>query len=165
MIMSLETTLTDIVARLRQGRFPNEQAISQGIVLRVLQELGRESYVVLVVDKLDLFERLPTEAAEILEAAPKEYRSHNPRTQACAAIPEAWREVVAQPKRRAYMAVTLLTRPPACANLAGPLGAAQVRHADGLVGDDREEVVEPSFEKLDNSDNKRRISCRRLTLT
>lgn len=38
--MSLESTLTDIIARLRQGRFPNEQAISQGIVLRVLQELG-----------------------------------------------------------------------------------------------------------------------------
>jgi hypothetical protein len=27
--MSLETILTDIIARLRQGRFPNEQAISQ----------------------------------------------------------------------------------------------------------------------------------------
>ena len=40
MLMSLETTLTDIIARLRQGRFPNEQAISQGIVLRMLQELG-----------------------------------------------------------------------------------------------------------------------------
>ena len=38
--MSLETTLADIIARLRQGRFPNEQAVSQGIVLRVLQELG-----------------------------------------------------------------------------------------------------------------------------
>ena len=38
--MSLETTLTDIIARLRQGRLPNEQAVSQGIVLRVLQELG-----------------------------------------------------------------------------------------------------------------------------
>jgi hypothetical protein len=38
--MSLETTLPDITARLRQGRFPNEQAISQGIVLRILQELG-----------------------------------------------------------------------------------------------------------------------------
>ena len=42
--MSLETTLTDIIARLRQGRFPNEQAISQGIVLRVLQELGWDIY-------------------------------------------------------------------------------------------------------------------------
>jgi predicted type IV restriction endonuclease len=38
--MSLESTLADIIARLRQGRFPNGQAISQGIVLRVLQELG-----------------------------------------------------------------------------------------------------------------------------
>ena len=38
--MSFETTLADIIARLRQGRFPNEQAVSQGIVLRVPQELG-----------------------------------------------------------------------------------------------------------------------------
>jgi len=44
MLISLETTLTDIIARLRQGRFPNEQAISQGIVLRVLQELGWNTY-------------------------------------------------------------------------------------------------------------------------
>jgi hypothetical protein len=42
--MSLETILADITARLRQGRFPNEQAISQGIVLRVLQELGWETF-------------------------------------------------------------------------------------------------------------------------
>ncbi|HVM50884.1 MAG TPA: hypothetical protein VMU04_22845 [Candidatus Acidoferrum sp.] len=38
--MSLETTLTDILAPLRQGQFPNEQAISRGIVLGELQELG-----------------------------------------------------------------------------------------------------------------------------
>jgi predicted type IV restriction endonuclease len=184
--MSLETTLTDIIARLRQGRFPNEQAISQGVVLRVLQELGWDIYdttsvwpefqtgegradfalchppskpadfievkppgkaedgvrqaleyafhtgvpfIVLTdgktwsfylpaeqgsyedrrVYKLDLFERPPIEAAETLrrylarervesgealEAARKEYRSRNRRTQACAAIPEAWRELV-----------------------------------------------------------------------
>jgi hypothetical protein len=42
--MSLETTLTDITARLRQGKFLNEQAISQGIVLRVLQVLGWDIY-------------------------------------------------------------------------------------------------------------------------
>src|ERR1035437_10009368 len=42
--MSLETTLADITARLRQGRFPNEQAVSQGIVLRVLQELGWDTF-------------------------------------------------------------------------------------------------------------------------
>jgi predicted type IV restriction endonuclease len=42
--MSLETTLIDIIAHLRQGRFPNEQAISQGIVLRLLQELGWDTY-------------------------------------------------------------------------------------------------------------------------
>jgi len=40
--MSLETTLTDITACLRQGQFPNEQAISQGIVLRMLKESGRD---------------------------------------------------------------------------------------------------------------------------
>ncbi|MCE9608800.1 MAG: hypothetical protein K8R23_01095 [Chthoniobacter sp.] len=38
--MSLESTLADITACLRQGSFPNEQAISQGVVLRVFQELG-----------------------------------------------------------------------------------------------------------------------------
>jgi len=184
--MSLETTLADIIVRLRQGRFPNEQAISQGIVLRVLQELGWDIYdttlvwpefqtgegradfalchppskpaefievkppgkaedgvrqaleyafhtgvpLIVLTDgrtwsfylpaeqgsyedrrvyKLDLFERPPTEAAETLrrylarervesgealEAARKEYRSRNRRTQACAAIPEAWRELV-----------------------------------------------------------------------
>jgi hypothetical protein len=184
--MSLDTTLADIIARLRQGRFPNEQAVSQGIVLRVLQELDWDIYdttlvwpefqtgegradfalchppskpaefievkppgkaedgvrqaleyafhtgvpfIVLTdgrtwsfylpaeqgsyedrrVYKLDLFERPPTEAAETLrhylarvrvesgealEAARKEYRSRNRRTQACAAIPEAWRELV-----------------------------------------------------------------------
>jgi hypothetical protein len=42
--MSLETTLADTIAPLRHGRFPNEQSISQGIVLRVLQELGWEIY-------------------------------------------------------------------------------------------------------------------------
>jgi hypothetical protein len=61
------------------------------------------------VYKLDLFERPPAEAAEILrrylaydrvvsgealEAARKEYRSRNRRSQACTAIPEAWRELV-----------------------------------------------------------------------
>lgn len=42
--MSLETTLADITLRLRQGNFPNEQAISQGIVLRVFQELGWDTW-------------------------------------------------------------------------------------------------------------------------
>jgi predicted type IV restriction endonuclease len=42
--MSLETTLSDITNRLRQGKFPNEQAISQGIVLRVFQELGWDTW-------------------------------------------------------------------------------------------------------------------------
>ncbi len=42
--MALETTLADVTERLRQGRFPNEQAISQGIVLRLLQELGWDTW-------------------------------------------------------------------------------------------------------------------------
>lgn len=42
--MNLEETLNDIIARLRQGRFPNEQAISQGIVLRILERLGWPSW-------------------------------------------------------------------------------------------------------------------------
>lgn len=184
--MSLETTLSDIATRLRQGKFPNEQAISQGIVLRVFQNLGwdtwdttvvwpeyqtgegradfalchppskpaiftevkqpgkaedavRQSleyafhkgvpFVVLTdgrtwsfylpaeqgsyedrrVYKLDLYERPSAEAGEILhrylerarvesgealEAARKEYRSRNRRSQAKAAIPEAWSELV-----------------------------------------------------------------------
>lgn len=184
--MSLESTLADITARLRQGRFPNEQAISQGIVLRVFQELGWNTwdtnivwpeyqtgegradfglchppskpavftevkqpgkaedsvrqaleygfhagvpFVVLTdgrtwsfylpaeqgsyedrrVYKLDLYERPPAEAAEVLhrylacawvqsgealETARKEYRSRNRQSQAKAAIPEAWRELV-----------------------------------------------------------------------
>jgi len=61
------------------------------------------------VYKVDLYERPPAEAAEILhrylerarvesgeslEAARKEYRSRNRRTQAKAAIPDAWRELV-----------------------------------------------------------------------
>jgi predicted type IV restriction endonuclease len=184
--MSLEITLTDITARLRQGKFPNEQAISQGIVLRIFQELGWNSwdtnivwpeyqtgegradfalchppskpavfievkqpgkaedavrqaleygfhagvpFVVLTdgrtwsfylpaeqgsyedrrVYKLDLYERPAAEAAEVLrryldcarvqsgealETARKEYRSRNRQSQAKAAIPEAWRELV-----------------------------------------------------------------------
>jgi len=184
--MALETTLSDITVRLRQGKFPNEQAISQGIILRVLQELGWDTWDTTVVwpeyqtgqgradfalchppskpavfievkqpgraedavrqaleyafhtgvpfivlsdgrtwnfylpaekgsyedrrvYKLDLFERPATEAAErlelylsrariqsgeALEAARKEYRSQNRRSQARAAIPEAWRELV-----------------------------------------------------------------------
>jgi predicted type IV restriction endonuclease len=42
--MALDTTLADVTERLRQGRFPNEQAISQGIVLRLLQELGWDTW-------------------------------------------------------------------------------------------------------------------------
>jgi hypothetical protein len=47
--MALETALSDITARLRQGTFPNEQAISQGIVLRLLQELGWNTWDTAVV--------------------------------------------------------------------------------------------------------------------
>ena len=46
---TLETTLIDITSRLRQGRFPNEQAISQGIVLRVLQVLGWDTWDTTIV--------------------------------------------------------------------------------------------------------------------
>jgi len=184
--MALETALDDIIARLRQGRYPNEQAISQGIVLRVLQELGWDTwdpavvwpeyqtgegradfalchpprrpaifievkqpgsaeggvrqvleyafhtgvpFVILTdgrtwgfylpaeqgtyedrrVHLLDLYERTPAEAAaifvryldrervqsgEALETARQEYRSHSRRSQARAAIPEAWDELV-----------------------------------------------------------------------
>jgi predicted type IV restriction endonuclease len=42
--MAIETTLVEITARLRQGRFPNEQSVSQGIVLRVLAELGWDTF-------------------------------------------------------------------------------------------------------------------------
>jgi len=184
--MSLEITLADITSRLRQGKFPNEQAISQGIVLRVFQELSWDTwdtnvvwpeyqtgegradfalchppskpavftevkqpgkaedavrqaleyafhtgvpFVVLTdgrtwsfylpaeqgsyedrrVYKLDLYERPSAEAAEALrryldcarvqsgealETARKEYRSRNRQSQAKAAIPESWRELV-----------------------------------------------------------------------
>lgn len=184
--MSLESTLADITSKLHQGKFPNEQAISQGIVLRVFQELGWNSwdtnvvwpeyqtgegrvdfalchppskptifievkqpgkaenavrqaleyafhtgvpFVVLTdgrtwsfylpaeqgsyedrrIYMLDLYERPPAEAdaalcrylecarvqsGEALETARKEYRSRNRQSQAKAAIPEAWRELV-----------------------------------------------------------------------
>lgn len=42
--MSLIDAITDIMIKLRQGRFPNEQAISQGIVLRLLKELNWDIY-------------------------------------------------------------------------------------------------------------------------
>jgi len=42
--MPFSSTLSDITSKLRQGRFPNEQAISQGIVLRILHELGWDVY-------------------------------------------------------------------------------------------------------------------------
>ena len=47
--MSLEQTLSDVTTKLREGRFPNEQAISQGIVLRILQELGWTTWDVSLV--------------------------------------------------------------------------------------------------------------------
>ena len=184
--MSLQATLIEIIGRLRQGRFQNEQAVSQGIVLPILKELdwnvfdttlvwpeyqtgeGRVDFAlchppskpislievkptgraeegvrqaleyafhtgvqfIILTDgltwsfylpseqgsyedrrvyKLDLFERPSGEAAETLnrylaktriesgvalETARREYRSRNRRSQARAAIPEAWRELV-----------------------------------------------------------------------
>lgn len=47
--MPLEQTVAEITERLRQGRFPNEQAISQGIVLRLLQDLGWDTWDTSVV--------------------------------------------------------------------------------------------------------------------
>lgn len=47
--MALENTLPDVVVRLRQGRFPNEQAVSQGIVLRILQDLGWDTWDTTIV--------------------------------------------------------------------------------------------------------------------
>ena len=40
----LETTLADVVDKLKKGRFPNEQSISQGVVLRVLADLNWKVY-------------------------------------------------------------------------------------------------------------------------
>ena len=42
--MQIELTIADIVQKLREGRFPNEQSISQGIVLRILSNLGWDVY-------------------------------------------------------------------------------------------------------------------------
>lgn len=42
--MQLASTIEDVAQKLREGRFPNEQSISQGIVLRVLSDLGWEVY-------------------------------------------------------------------------------------------------------------------------
>jgi predicted type IV restriction endonuclease len=42
--MALANSLEQIVNHLRLGRFPNEQAVSQGVVLRVLSELGWDTY-------------------------------------------------------------------------------------------------------------------------
>ena len=42
--MPLDATLADIGSKLREGRFPNERAISQGIVLRILSDLDWNVY-------------------------------------------------------------------------------------------------------------------------
>ncbi len=42
--MHLKLTIADIGRKLRDGRFPNEQSISQGIVLRILSDLGWDVY-------------------------------------------------------------------------------------------------------------------------
>ena len=42
--MQIERTIEDIVQKLREGRFPNEQSISQGIVLRILSDLDWDVY-------------------------------------------------------------------------------------------------------------------------
>jgi len=47
--MFIETRFSNMIVRPLQGRFPNEQPISQGIVLRVLQELGWDTWDTAVV--------------------------------------------------------------------------------------------------------------------
>jgi predicted type IV restriction endonuclease len=47
--MSLEATLKDVTARLRETKFANEQAISQGVVLRIMQELGWDTWDTTIV--------------------------------------------------------------------------------------------------------------------
>lgn len=42
--MALKETLESITQSLRAGRYPNEQAISQGVVLRILNEIGWDTY-------------------------------------------------------------------------------------------------------------------------
>ena len=42
--MQIERTIEDIAQKLREGRFPNEQSISQGIVLRILRDLDWDVY-------------------------------------------------------------------------------------------------------------------------
>ncbi len=42
--MPLKETLEAVTQNLRAGRYPNEQAISQGVVLRILNELGWDVY-------------------------------------------------------------------------------------------------------------------------
>ncbi len=42
--MALTETVDSIVKNLREGRYPNEQSISQGIVLRVLSDLGWDQW-------------------------------------------------------------------------------------------------------------------------
>ena len=66
---TLEATVSDIVARLRQGRYPNEQSISQGIVLRLLHDLGGDTEAA----KLS-----PTRRHDdVFAANPKHYLSRN----------------------------------------------------------------------------------------
>ncbi|MCX7886458.1 MAG: type I restriction enzyme HsdR N-terminal domain-containing protein [Verrucomicrobiae bacterium] len=43
-LRALVNTIYEVTQRLREGRFPNEKAVSQGIVLRLLQELGWDVY-------------------------------------------------------------------------------------------------------------------------
>ena len=157
--MSLETTLTDIIALCcARAGFPTSRPSLKASVLHVLLELGWDSYEDPGVYKLDLFGRLPTEAGEALEAAPQ----RTPRPQSphpslgCHPRSMARSGPAAKAERRRGSDASDATVPRVLEIVAGPLGAAQVRHANGLVGDDREEAVELSFEKLDNSDKKKK---------
>ncbi|MYE51455.1 MAG: hypothetical protein F4X81_08295, partial [Gammaproteobacteria bacterium] len=47
--MALEEAIADIVEKLREGAFPNEQSVSQGVVLRVLSDLHWDVFETSVV--------------------------------------------------------------------------------------------------------------------
>jgi hypothetical protein len=42
--MPMESTFADITVRSRQSKFTNEQAVSQGIVIHIVQELGWDTW-------------------------------------------------------------------------------------------------------------------------
>ena len=113
--MALEDTITDVVEKLREGAFPNEQSVSQGIVLRVLSDLHWDVFENSVVwpeyataggGRADFALCEPRSKPKVLievkqpgkalEDARSEHRSKARRAQARQAIPDAWRQLVEQ---------------------------------------------------------------------